>query len=98
MTAGKLSCEEAEALLPLVADSALDADSDPALFAHLARCVICQESLACHDLVALSLTRNVPCVQHCDCSVDVYPGCGRMAQCCGDWRLPDSLVFNTSMW
>jgi hypothetical protein len=56
MTSGELSCEESEALLPLVADGALDCDSDPALFAHLARCLTCQESLACHDLVALSLT------------------------------------------
>jgi len=58
VSAGELSCEEIESLLPLVADGALDADSDPALFAHLARCVTCQESLACHDLVALSLTRT----------------------------------------
>ena len=58
MSAGQLCCEEIESLLPLVADGALDAESDPALFAHLARCVTCQESLACHDLVALSLTRT----------------------------------------
>jgi len=58
VSAGELSCEEIESLLPLVADGALDAEADPALFAHLARCVTCQESLACHDLVALSLTRS----------------------------------------
>lgn len=52
-----LTCEEAEALLPLVADGALDEQGDPALFAHLARCPACQESLARHDLVSLALTR-----------------------------------------
>ncbi len=42
-------------MLPLVADGALDADGDPALFAHLARCQACQDSLARHDLVSLAL-------------------------------------------
>lgn len=50
-----LTCAEAEQLLPLVADGALDVASDPALFAHLARCAICQESLACYDLVGLAI-------------------------------------------
>jgi hypothetical protein len=56
--AREMDCVEAEALLPLVADGALDADSDPALFAHLGRCAACQESLARHDLVELALARD----------------------------------------
>lgn len=55
----QVTCEEAEALLPLVADGALDASADPALFAHLGRCVACQESLARHDLVSLALDQGV---------------------------------------
>lgn len=57
--AGPVTCEEAEALLPLVADGALDATSDPSLFAHLSRCMGCQESLARHDLVSLALDQGV---------------------------------------
>jgi hypothetical protein len=53
-----ITCEEADALLPLVADGALDAEQDPPLFAHLARCSACQEALARHDLVALALARD----------------------------------------
>ncbi len=52
-----MTCAEAEPLLPLVADGVLDPDGDPALFAHLARCQSCQESLARHDLVTLALER-----------------------------------------
>ncbi|HEX3132588.1 MAG TPA: hypothetical protein VHX44_03275 [Planctomycetota bacterium] len=51
----ELTCEEAEALLPLVADGALDADADPALFAHLARCCDCQDALMRHDVVTVAL-------------------------------------------
>ncbi len=50
-----MSCEEADALLPLVADGALDAEADPALFAHLARCCDCQDALMRHDLVGIAL-------------------------------------------
>ncbi len=53
-----LSCDEVEALLPLVADGSLDEVSDPALFAHIARCCPCQDSLARHDLVGLALEQG----------------------------------------
>jgi hypothetical protein len=52
---GDIACEDAEAFLPLVADGALQPEDDPALFAHLASCACCQESLARHDLVSLAL-------------------------------------------
>jgi anti-sigma factor RsiW len=55
-----LSCDEVTALLPLVADGALDAEGDPALFAHLARCCECQEALMRHDLVTVALERTCP--------------------------------------
>jgi hypothetical protein len=51
----ELACEEVAALLPLVADGALDAQGDPALFDHLARCNECQDALASHDLVDIAL-------------------------------------------
>lgn len=50
-----LSCQECQDLLPLVADGALDAESDPVLFAHLAACAQCQEALAAHDLITVAL-------------------------------------------
>jgi hypothetical protein len=50
------TCDESEALLPLVADGQLDPDGDPTLFEHLARCEDCQRSLARHDLVTLALS------------------------------------------
>lgn len=50
-----LTCDEVEALLPLVADGALDEQADPALFAHLSDCERCQGSLAAHDLVTIAL-------------------------------------------
>lgn len=52
----ELTCDEAEALLPLIADGQLDPDSDPTLFEHLSRCDDCQRSLARHDLVTLALS------------------------------------------
>jgi hypothetical protein len=55
-----LTCEEVEALLPLVADGALDADADPALFMHLARCCECQDALLRHDLVTVALEVTRP--------------------------------------
>ncbi len=54
-TAEDMSCEDVEACLPLVADGSLTANDDPDLFAHLASCPRCQDSLALHDLVGLSL-------------------------------------------
>ena len=50
-----MSCAEAEPLLPLVADGAVDPDSDPMLFAHLASCPDCQRIVASHDLIALAI-------------------------------------------
>ncbi len=52
-----LSCADAEALLPLVADGTLDAEADAPLFAHLATCERCQDSLARHDLISLALAQ-----------------------------------------
>ncbi len=56
----ELPCEEVAALLPLVADGAINAESDPALFAHLARCCDCQEALASHDVVTIALEYTSP--------------------------------------
>ena len=53
-----LTCDDVEALLPLVADGVLRDGSDPALFAHLARCVACQEALAAHDLIHVALQQS----------------------------------------
>jgi hypothetical protein len=39
----------------MVADGAIDAVADPALFDHLARCPECQGRLAHHDLITLCL-------------------------------------------
>lgn len=58
MPSRDLSCDEVASLLPLVADGALDAEGDPALFAHLARCCECQEALVRHDLVTVALERT----------------------------------------
>lgn len=55
-----MSCAEAEPLLPLVADGALEPDSDPALFAHLAACPACQRLVAQHDLIDLAIRRAGP--------------------------------------
>ncbi len=52
-----LTCDEVEALLPLVADGSIDLSADPALGAHLGTCAQCQDSLARHDLVDLALRR-----------------------------------------
>lgn len=54
------TCDEVADLLPLVADGALDADADPALFTHLARCCECQEVLLRHDLVSVALESTRP--------------------------------------
>ncbi len=55
-----MTCAEAEPLLPLVADGALDPDSDPQLFAHLATCADCQRAVATHDLIGLALRAPAP--------------------------------------
>ncbi|MDA3963085.1 MAG: zf-HC2 domain-containing protein [Planctomycetota bacterium] len=54
----EISCDEAEELLPLVADGVLEPDDEPGLFQHLARCPDCQRSLALHDLTTLALAPN----------------------------------------
>ena len=51
-------CAEVEALLPLIADGVLDADSDPATFEHLARCERCQRSLQTYDLIDIALSEG----------------------------------------
>lgn len=53
-----MTCAEAEPLLPLVADGAVDPSSDPDLFAHLAACPACQRAVAEHDLITLALERG----------------------------------------
>ena len=49
------TCADVESLLPLIADGAIDATSDAAVFDHLARCDDCQEGLARHDLIGLAI-------------------------------------------
>lgn len=56
----EMSCDEVQALLPLVADGSLDQAADPALFEHLAHCHECQDALVRHDLIAVSLERSRP--------------------------------------
>jgi len=56
MSTDLLTCADVDPLLPLVADAVLDAESDPDVFAHLARCAHCQTALAQHDLVTLALS------------------------------------------
>ncbi|TVR44275.1 MAG: zf-HC2 domain-containing protein [Planctomycetota bacterium] len=69
-----LSCDEVEALLPLVVDGVLDEASEPELFRHLAHCPRCQTSLATYDLVDLALSRGHP----------LQPSRAQVLQ----WRLP----------
>ena len=54
----QLACEDVEPLLPMVADGAIDCGSDPAVFAHLARCNECQDVLARHDLITIALAQG----------------------------------------
>ncbi|MBA3710563.1 MAG: zf-HC2 domain-containing protein [Planctomycetes bacterium] len=56
----ELPCEEIEAMMPLIADGVISEHTDPTVFAHLARCMECQESLARHDVVSLALERGLP--------------------------------------
>ena len=58
-----LACDDVEALLPLVADGVIDDASDPALFAHLARCVDCQEALTAHDLIHVAIEQTSTPIQ-----------------------------------
>ena len=80
----ELTCDEAEALLPLVADAQLDPDSDPTLFEHLARCDDCQRSLARHDLVTLALSDSARPVL-------------RLAPRAITWRLPWPVAVAASL-
>ncbi len=57
-----MSCDEVQALLPLVADGSLDQTGDPVLFEHLAHCHECQDALVRHDLLAVALERSRPAV------------------------------------
>jgi hypothetical protein len=50
-----ITCADVEPLLPLIADGVVDAAAEPAVFAHLAGCPHCQESLLNHDLVTIAL-------------------------------------------
>lgn len=54
----RMTCAEAEPLLPLVADGAVDPAADPDLFDHLASCPACQRLVAEHDLITLALERG----------------------------------------
>ena len=60
-----LSCEEVEDFLPLIADGVLDEADAPDVFAHIARCPRCQESLALYDTVdlAVALAADQPAVE-----------------------------------
>jgi hypothetical protein len=55
-----VTCEDVEAMLPLVADGVLQEQDDPQVFSHLAGCSRCQRSLASHDLIALALAAPLP--------------------------------------
>ncbi len=59
MTSAPLTCDEVEALLPMIADGQLDEVSDPTLFTHLADCPRCAGTLATHDLISLALAPTV---------------------------------------
>ncbi len=54
----EFACDEVESLLPLVVDGVLNEESDPALFAHIARCVNCQDVLVQHDLIQIALEQS----------------------------------------
>jgi hypothetical protein len=55
-----MSCDEVQALLPLVSDGSLDQSGDPALFEHLAHCHECQDALVRHDLIGVALEHGRP--------------------------------------
>ncbi len=85
-----MTCAEAEPLLPLVADGAVDPDSDPALFAHLAGCPDCQRAVASHDLIALAITR-APAPRRRASVLRLWPyaAAAGLALVAGTWLLPD---------
>lgn len=56
----EMSCDEVQALLPLVSDGSLDQVGDPALFEHLAHCHECQDVLVRHDLIGVVLEHSRP--------------------------------------
>ena len=49
------TCDEVEALLPLIADGSLEVAQDPAVFVHLATCDHCADLLARYDVAALAV-------------------------------------------
>jgi hypothetical protein len=84
-----MTCTEAEPLLPLVADGAVDPDSDPALFAHLASCSDCQRAVASHDLIALAIARKpAPPRRASILRLWPYAAAAGLALAAGAWLLP----------
>ena len=83
----EMTCEEAEALLPLVADGVLQSEDDPALFQHLARCPRCQQSLATYDLIDLAISQDTPSQERRHWQLDRWAaGCIG----CGGWFISGS--------
>ena len=84
-----MTCAEAEPLLPLVADGAVDPDSDPALFAHLAGCSDCQRAVASHDLIALAIARKPAAPRRASIlRLWPYAAAAGLALAAGTWLLP----------
>lgn len=84
-----MTCAEAEPLLPLVADGAVDPDSDPVLFAHLASCADCQRAVASHDLIALAIARKpAPPRRASILRLWPYAAAAGLALAAGAWLLP----------
>lgn len=84
-----MTCAEAEPLLPLVADGAVDPDSDPGLFAHLAGCPDCQRAVASHDLIALAIARKpAPPRRASILRLWPYAAAAGLALAAGAWLLP----------
>ena len=84
-----MTCAEAEPLLPLVADGAVDPDSDPGLFAHLASCPDCQRAVASHDLIALAIARApAPPRRAGILRLWPYAAAAGLALAAGAWLLP----------
>ncbi len=86
-----MTCAEAEPLLPLVADGAVDPDSDPGLFAHLAGCPDCQRAVASHDLIALAIARKpAPPRRASILRLWPYAAAAGLALAAGAWLMPGS--------
>ena len=84
-----MTCAEAEPLLPLVADGAVDPDSDPGLFAHLAGCPDCQRAVASHDLIALAIARTPAAPRRASVlRLWPYAAAAGLALAAGAWLLP----------